>query len=44
MELEAESVAFIVWDALGLDAGVWRFGYTALWSGGSQEAMRPAER
>jgi antirestriction protein ArdC len=39
MELEAESVAFIVCDALGLDAGAWTFGYLATWSGGGDQAI-----
>ena len=30
MELEAESVAFVVCDALGIDAGEWTFGYVAV--------------
>jgi antirestriction protein ArdC len=38
-ELEAESVAFIVCDALGLDAGTWTFGYVAGWAGGGDEAV-----
>jgi hypothetical protein len=38
MELEAESVAFVVCDALGIDAGEWTFGYVAGWSGGGDEA------
>jgi len=38
-ELEAESVAFIVCDALGLDAGAWTFGYVASWAGGGDEAV-----
>jgi hypothetical protein len=29
MELEAESVAFVVCDALRIDAGAWSFGYVA---------------
>ena len=39
MELEAESVAFIVCDALGLDAGAWSFGYVAGWAGGGEQAL-----
>jgi N-terminal domain of anti-restriction factor ArdC/IrrE N-terminal-like domain len=38
-ELEAESVAFVVCDALGLDAGDWSFGYVAGWSGGGEAAL-----
>ena len=38
-ELEAESVAFIVCDALGLDAGAWSFGYVAGWAGGGEQAL-----
>jgi antirestriction protein ArdC len=39
MELEAESVAFVVCDALGIDAGAWPFGYVATWSGGGEAAI-----
>jgi N-terminal domain of anti-restriction factor ArdC/IrrE N-terminal-like domain len=39
MELEAESVAFVVCDALGIDAGAWSFGYVATWSGGGEAAI-----
>jgi len=38
-ELDAESVAFIVCDALGIDAGAWSFGYVATWSGGGGQAI-----
>ncbi len=38
-ELKAESVAFIVCDALGIDAGTWSFGYVATWSGGGDQAI-----
>jgi antirestriction protein ArdC len=38
-EIEAERGAFIVCDALGIDAGAWSCGYTAVWSGGGQEAI-----
>ena len=34
MELEAESVAYIVLNHFGLDAGEYSFGYLATWSGG----------
>jgi hypothetical protein len=40
MELEAESVAFIVLDHFGLDAGDYSFGYLASWSDGSPEALK----
>jgi len=39
MELEAESVAFVVCNALDLDASDWSFGYIAGWSGGGEEAI-----
>jgi len=38
-ELEAESVAFIVCDGLGIQSDAWSFGYVATWSGGSAEAI-----
>jgi len=38
-ELEAESVAFIVCDVLGIDTGAWSFGYVATWSGGRDQAI-----
>lgn len=38
-ELEAESVAFIVCDALGIDAGAWSFGSVAGWTGGGEQAV-----
>jgi hypothetical protein len=38
-ELEAESVAFVVCDALGIQAGDWSFGYVAVWSGGGEQAV-----
>ncbi|MBV9581332.1 MAG: ImmA/IrrE family metallo-endopeptidase, partial [Chloroflexi bacterium] len=34
MELEAESVAFVVCDALGIASDDWSFGYVTTWSGG----------
>jgi antirestriction protein ArdC len=37
-ELEAESVAFIVCQAVGIDSGEYSFGYLATWSGGGDEA------
>jgi hypothetical protein len=39
MELEAESVAFIVCDALGIQLDAWSFGYLAGWSGGGEQAI-----
>ena len=39
MELEAESVAFIACDALGIDAGAWTFGYVASWVDGGDQAV-----
>jgi N-terminal domain of anti-restriction factor ArdC/IrrE N-terminal-like domain len=38
-ELEAESVAFIVCDALAIDAGAWSCGYVAGWAGGGDAAV-----
>ncbi len=35
-ELEAESVAYVVCDGLGLDSGSYSFGYTAGWGGGPE--------
>jgi hypothetical protein len=44
MALEAESVAFIVCDALGLDAGAWSFGYVFViysvgWQAGAKRRL-----
>lgn len=40
-ELEAESVAFVVLDHFGIDAGEYSFGYLATWSdGGSPDALK----
>ncbi len=39
MELEAESVAFIVCDALAIQSDAWSFGYVAGWSGGGDQAI-----
>ncbi len=38
-ELEAESVAFVVCQALGLDSGDYSFGYVATWAGGGEHAI-----
>jgi len=38
-ELEAESIAFIVCDALGVNSGDYTFGYVAIWAGGGDEAI-----
>ena len=38
-ELEAESTAFVVCRALGLDSGDYSFGYVASWAGGGPEAV-----
>jgi antirestriction protein ArdC len=38
-ELEAESTAYVVCSALGLDAGEYSFGYVAAWIGGGDEAI-----
>lgn len=39
IELEAESVAFIVLNNFGLDSGDYSFAYVLNWSGGSDEAI-----
>ncbi len=38
-ELEAESVAFVVCHALGIDSGCYSFGYLATWAGGGDSAV-----
>lgn len=38
-ELEAESVAFVVCQSLGLDTSDYSFGYVANWAGGGDEAI-----
>ncbi|MCU1491608.1 MAG: hypothetical protein JWM85_3013 [Acidimicrobiaceae bacterium] len=38
-ELEAESTAYVVCQALGLDSGNYSFGYVATWAGGGEEAI-----
>ncbi len=44
-EIEAESVAFIVCNALGVDTAFYPLPYVALWAGGDVEAVRrTAER
>jgi antirestriction protein ArdC len=44
-EVEVESVAYIVCDAIGLDSGDYSFAYVARWSDGSVETVRStAER
>lgn len=39
-ELEAESVAYLVCQELGVDSSDYSFGYVATWSGGGPEAAR----
>ncbi|HLG91952.1 MAG TPA: ImmA/IrrE family metallo-endopeptidase, partial [Acidimicrobiales bacterium] len=39
-ELEAESVAYVVCQVLGVDSGAYSFGYVASWAGGGDEAVR----
>jgi hypothetical protein len=39
-EVEVESVAYIVCDAIGLDSGDYSFGYVATWSGGDIEKIK----
>ena len=44
-EVEVESVAYIVCDALGLDSGAYSFAYVTRWADGSDELVRQtAER
>ena len=38
-ELEAESCAYVICQALGIDSGDYSFGYVTLWAGGSIEAI-----
>jgi antirestriction protein ArdC len=38
-ELEAESVAFVVCRALGIESASYTFGYVATWAGGGSEAV-----
>ncbi len=38
-ELEAESTAFVVCGALGIDSGAYSFGYVAAWAGGGAQAL-----
>jgi antirestriction protein ArdC len=38
-ELEAESTAYVVCQALGLDSGDYSFGYVATWAGGGDQAI-----
>jgi hypothetical protein len=39
-EVEVESVAYIVCDALGLDASGYSFPYVARWAGGSDDLIK----
>lgn len=39
-ELEAESTAYVICAALGMDTGDYSFGYVAGWAGGAPEAIR----
>ncbi|MGD0219413.1 MAG: ArdC-like ssDNA-binding domain-containing protein [Acidimicrobiales bacterium] len=38
-ELEAESTAYVVCRALGIDSGDYSFGYVATWAGGGEQAI-----
>ena len=38
-ELEAESTAYVVCRALGIDSGDYSFGYVAAWAGGGEQAI-----
>jgi antirestriction protein ArdC len=42
-ELEAESTAYIVCAAMGLDSGDYSFGYVSTWAGGTEEAVTRIE-
>ena len=42
VEIEADSVAFLVLDAFGFDAGSYSFAYTSGWSGGKAEIVTAA--
>ena len=39
-ELEAESTAYVICAALGMDTGDYSFGYVASWAGGAPEAIQ----
>lgn len=39
-ECEAESVAYIVCDGLGIDSSEYSFGYISCWAGGGEEAVK----
>jgi hypothetical protein len=43
-ELEAESVAFVVCEAVGIDAGDYSFGYITTWAAGDADAVEAALR
>ncbi|WP_298210004.1 ImmA/IrrE family metallo-endopeptidase [Ferrimicrobium sp.] len=43
-ELEAESAAFVVCQALGIDSRDYSFGYVATWAGGTEAALANIER
>jgi hypothetical protein len=38
-ELEAESVAYVVCQSIGIDSGDYSFGYVATWAGGGEQAI-----
>lgn len=38
-ELEAESTAYVVTQTLGIDSGIYSFGYVATWGGGGDQAI-----
>jgi antirestriction protein ArdC len=38
-ELEAESVAYVACQAIGIDSGEYSFGYVATWAGGGDQAI-----
>ena len=38
-ELEAESTAYVVCQALGIDSSDYSFGYVATWAGGGEQAI-----
>jgi len=44
VECEAESAAYVVLSALGIDAGTYSFGYVAGWSKGDSKVIQAAGR
>jgi hypothetical protein len=42
-EMEAESIAYIICNGLGIDSGDYSFGYVATWAGGGKQAIAGIE-